>query len=360
MRHIQLHVCLTLLAVGLLASVAGTELWAEETAQQEFVISVERIWDRAEHCAFTDLIEHDGSLYCAFREGSGHIPGLNGVVRVIRSEDGVVWESVARFDEPHFDLRDPKLSKSPDGRLVVNMGASRYHGRKRLGIESRVAFSTSGGDRFEPLRPVVFPAEMTTGGDWLWRVTWHDGAAWGCVQQLDNAGAGRALQLVKSTDGVHYQLVKKLDVENPTETTLRFLPDQTMVAMIRRTGKQPPGWLGFAKPPYTQWNYLHTDRPFGGPNLIQLPCGAWLAGSRDYSEKPYRTALWWCDLKSGKFTDLVQLPSDGDNSYPGLVVDEARKRLYVSYYSSHQGSTAIYLATLRLDALQQAAPTATD
>ena len=40
------------------------------------------------------------------------------------------------------------------------------------------------------------------------------------------------------------------------------------------------------------------------------------------------------------------LPSAGDTSYPGLVRKD--DTLLVSYYSSHEGSTAIYLAKLDL------------
>ncbi len=48
----------------------------------------------------------------------------------------------------------------------------------------------------------------------------------------------------------------------------------------------------------------------------------------------------------------MTLPSGGDNSYPGFVVDAGKRTAYVSYYSSHEGKAAIYLATLRLDALE--------
>ena len=94
------------LAVALTAILAAPLALAdEETADQKLVISIERIWNRADHCAFTDLVAFDDSLYCAFREGSGHIPGLNGVVRIVRSSDRMNWTSVAVLDEPHVDLR---------------------------------------------------------------------------------------------------------------------------------------------------------------------------------------------------------------------------------------------------------------
>ncbi|MEX2114494.1 MAG: sialidase family protein [Pirellulales bacterium] len=324
-----------------------------ETAEQKYVISIERIWDLAGHSAFTDIIEFRDYLYCSFREGSGHIPGLNGVVRVIRSQDGANWESVACLDERHVDLRDPKLSLTPDGRLMINCGASYYHGSQRLRIESRVAFSSSDGASFGPPVKVVFPPEMITGGDWLWRVTWHAGVAWSCVTQAPRDGE-RGVRLVRSDDGIHYQEVAKLDVEGANETTVRFLPDETMVAMIRREAKPPVGYIGTARPPYREWTFKPSNKRYGGPNFVRLPGGAWLAGSRNYTPSA-QTQLWWLEVESGQFRDLLTLPSGGDNSYPGFAIDEPNNRIYVSYYSSHEGKAAIYLATLRLDALEEAA-----
>ncbi len=43
-----------------------------------------------------------------------------------------------------------------------------------------------------------------------------------------------------------------------------------------------------------------------------------------------------------RFRRLLELPSGGDTSYPGFLLKD--HTLWVSYYSSHQGKTAIYLA----------------
>ena len=54
-------------------------------------IKIYKIWDFAEHNAFTDLIKFKGDYYCSFREGSGHVPGrdgTDGVVRILKSKDG--------------------------------------------------------------------------------------------------------------------------------------------------------------------------------------------------------------------------------------------------------------------------------
>lgn len=345
----RLCLCLYLALVWVPASLLGQSATTEETAEQRLVISVERIWDRAEHSAFTDLVAFRGRYYCAFREGSGHIPGLNGVIRVIASEDAQNWRSLAVLEEAHVDLRDPKLSVTPDQRLCVNMGGSFYHGQERLRMESRVAFSDSEGQHFSAPQAIPMPESIRSDMDWLWRVTWHEGVAWAAVQQVPKS-APRTLQLVRSQDAAKWEAVHTMQVPHPSETTLRFLPDGRLLAFIRRSGPSPSvGWLGLSQPPFTQWDYRELDRPLGGPNVVPLPGGRWLAATRGAGQKMLLALL---DVEKAKLTPVIELPSAGDCSYAGLIVEPEPQRVLVSYYSTHEGKTAIYLATLRLDALE--------
>lgn len=328
-----------------------TKAATQETPEQQHLIWVQRIWDRAEHSAFTDLIAFKGRYFCAFREGSGHIPGHNGVIRVIESIDAQAWVSVALLDEAGVDLRDPKLSITPESRLCVNMGGSIYHGSQRLKMESRVAFSNAEGGDFSAPQPIPVPTQVRTEMDWLWRITWHEGTAWGAVQQVPT-GQPRTLQLLRSEDARAWQWVHTMQVPFPSETTLRFLSDGRMMALIRRSGPAPSvGWVGLAAPPFTDWSYQELDRPLGGPNVVALPDGGWLAGSRDSQQ---RTVVGLLQPETAQFTPLVHLPSGGDASYPGFVVEPEQGRVLVSYYSSHEGKTAIYLAALRLAGLELA------
>jgi hypothetical protein len=50
-----------------------------------------------------------------------------------------------------------------------------------------------------------------------------------------------------------------------------------------------------------------------------------------------------------KLEPLLTLPSGGDTSYAGIA-DAGDGTLRVTYYSSHEGKTAIYLATVRIGA----------
>lgn len=79
--------------------------------------------------------------------------------------------------------------------------------------------------------------------------------------------------------------------------------------------------------------------------MIQLPDGRILAVARLYAGGA-RTSLSWLDPESGKLTEVLKLPSGGDTSYPGLVLHDGL--LWISYYSSHEERTSIYLAKVRI------------
>lgn len=318
---------------------------------KEAVISVERIWDRAGHSGFPDLCGFKDRIYVTFREGSGHVPGLDGTIRVIVTEDGQNWRSLALLAEEGVDLRDPKLSITPGGRVMVLMGGSFYK-EGRLGKRCpRVSFSDETGTVFSTPRPVVLEGEASTNLDWLWRVTWHEGKGYGVVYQT--LTPDWKLVLVTTRDGIRYTPTAVLPVPGKAnETTLRFLPDGTLAALVRREGGNKHGWVGTSPPPYTDWSWQELPARLGGPNFVVLPGGGLIASSRGgYDTGTYTTTLFRLDV-NGAFDPLLTLPSGGDTGYAGLLFQG--KRLFVAYYASHEGKAAVYLATLRTKVLSEA------
>lgn len=314
-------------------------------AAEPELVSVEKIWDAGAHNAFTDLIRYRDAWFCTFREAEGHVGG-DGRLRVLQSADGQTWQSVALVAEMGIDLRDPKLSITPDGRLMITAGGSVYGGGKKLlGRQPRVMFSPDGREWTPPRR-------VLGEGDWLWRVTWHEGRAWGASyrteprQPLPAGGTSDwLLELVTSADGVKYEIVTTLEVpDRPNETTLRFLPDGTLVALVRRELGDKHGWIGRSSAPYKHWTWHKTEHRLGGPNFIVLDNGTLWAASRDFSSGEARTAL--ARMAPNAYEPVLTLPSGGDNSYPGLVWHDGL--LWMSYYSSHEGRSSIYLARIRL------------
>src|SRR5437762_9781326 len=158
-------------ALHLIALLIVSPLSLVASAAQPEIVSVKKIWDQGQHNAFTDLIRWHDKFYCTFREADAHVGG-DGQLRVLVSDDGEKWQSVALIGEKGIDLRDPKLSITPDDRLMIVAGGSVYEGKTFKGRQPRVTFSKDGREWTPPQR-------VLEEGEWLWRVTWYGGKAYG-------------------------------------------------------------------------------------------------------------------------------------------------------------------------------------
>ncbi len=339
-RPFPLAVCLAMVATTALGQDSSKDL-AEAPLRIERLECIQR---GEPHAAFTDLARFAGDLWCCFRVGSGHVPGesgSDGVIRVMRSEDGRDWEVAGDLTQDGIDLRDPKLSVTPEGRLMVLMGGSNYNGRQLVDRMCRVSFWKASERRFSDSVPIEVDPAIRTPQDWLWRVSWQGDTGYGVVYQAGGE-SDWGIHLVSTRDGIDYEAVTRWSLTGrPNETTLRFLPDGRMVALVRREGGDRLGRLGVSSPPFEDWSWRPLPVRLGGPNLVRLPSGDWLVASRAYSSGGARTVLLRVGL-TGEAAEVLSLPSGGDTSYPGMLLEEGR--LWVSYYSGHEGTTSIYLA----------------
>lgn len=300
---------------------------------------VQKVWDRGAHNAFTDLLRWGERWYCVFREGAGHAQGA-GVIRVLASSNGQDWESLAEIRKKETDLRDPKLSVTPEGQLMLVGGAAFPAHRQPLTDHySFVCFSKDGKSWSDPER-------VLESWQWLWRVTWHQDTAYGVAYTWDPKQRGhyRAF-LAKSRNGRAWDKVSEFEPPNCTEASLVF-QGETLFCLQRRDGSPNTALLGASQPPYTRWQWRDLGMYFGGPHLIRLPDGRWWACGRRIEQGKPTTILAQLDVQAGKLQPVLTLPSGGDTSYPGLVWHN--EELWISYYSSHEGKSSIYLARVRL------------
>jgi hypothetical protein len=130
----------------------------------------------------------------------------------------------------------------------------------------------------------------------------------------------------------------------PNEAALAFGPDGTCLCLLRRDEGPATGLFGTARPPYREWSWKDLGRRVGGPVMTRLSDGRLVAVMRLY-DRQVRTSVCVVDPDAGRLEELLALPSGGDTSYAGLVWHDGL--LWVSYYSSHEGRTAIYLAKVR-------------
>ena len=323
---------------------------------KEEPIDIRRIWDRGNHNAFTDITFFKGKLYIVFREGDGHIPNKdntgNGTIRILSSVSGEFWESAGVLTLDGIDLRDPKISVSPRNRLMIVMGGSTYENGELKRIASYVAFSDPNATKFSKPESIVLDENIKSDFDWLWRVTWYDKVGYGVVYQsfVDGEKGKNKAFLVKTDKGTEYEVVTELDVDGtPNEATIRFLSGGEMLILIRREGDDKMGMLGSSKAPYTDWSWEKLDFRLGGPNFEILPINKILIGTRVYSEEGHYTALM-LGKKNEPYTEVMRLPSGGDNSYMGLF--SISGYVWLSYYSSHEGKTSIYYARIPYSELQ--------
>lgn len=294
------------------------------------------IWNRAQHNAFTDLARFRRDWYCVFRESSEHMRGV-GRIRLLRSTNGRAWSSVRLFRKNGIDLRDPKLSLAPGGRLMLVAGGTRFEGDRYVGRRPLVSFSSDGSE-WSRLTPVLGD------GDWLWRVSWHEDRAYGISYRLPTRTKWTVV-LLRSEDGLRYEEICDLGVGGkPNEATIRFRPDGSAVALVRREGGDKRGWVGTSRPPYRDWDWRSLEQRLGGPNFLILPDGRMWAGTRIIAGNEARTCVG--PLTSDSFSPSIELASGGDCSYPGMVY--YRGRLWLSYYSSHEGKASIYFTNTPL------------
>jgi hypothetical protein len=299
------------------------------------VVWFDKVWDRAPHSAFTDLVRYRERWYLAFREAATHV-SQDGAIRILSSQDFERWESIAQLTYPVADLRDPKLAVTPDNMLMLTT-AGHMHPPSDNNFKTFAWHSRDGRDWTSA--EVIGDLEV-----WLWRVQWHNGRAYSMGYSTTGT---RFLRSYVSTDGRNFGVLNPViqDQEYPNETSLVFLPNDTALCLLRRDEGSKTALLGRSVPPYRGWTWQNLGVRIGGPHMIRIPDGRLIAAVRLY-DGGTRTALCWLDPVAGELKEFLALPSGGDTSYAGLVWHD--DLLHVSYYSSHEGRASIYLAKVRI------------
>jgi len=323
------------------------------------VSSVRRIFSNGEHNAFTDMCAFQGQIYLAFRScPEGHQIHATSSIIILRSADeDRSWQQVDRFHVEYRDTRDPHFLIFR-GQLFVYTGTW-YFGTKPDSIPDRdmnkhLGFAVSSPDGTNWTQPRMLEG---TFGYYIWRAGAHEGKAYLVGRRkpgfsIEKLGEGEFVEsdLLESDDGWVWKWSACLRSRSGDETALLFQTDGTLLALARDGGRKNASLLQ-GQPPYSHLQATELDRFIGGP-LIADWNGHILVGGRHFTaDRGPKTSLCW--LTDGRLSEFAELPSGGDNSYPGFIALSPVHAL-VSYYSSHERTeagqplTAIYLADLQL------------
>jgi hypothetical protein len=155
--------------------------------------------------------------------------------------------------------------------------------------------------------------------------------------------------MLESDDGLVWRTRSLFQEVNGDETASQFNPDGNLLAIGRR-GRGPAQILR-SKPPYTKWDRRDLDRYIGGPLLTRWGDRLVVGGRHDTKDRGAKASLCW--LVGDSLHEFAELPSGGDNSYPGFL-ELSPIRAAMSWYSSHEKDdngrtiTAIYMADLAI------------
>ena len=321
------------------------------------VDSVRKVFDDGNHNAFTDLCRFKGKMYLSFRScPDGHHVFPTSRIVVLSSDDGREWEQVHAFGVPHRDVRDGHFLVFRD-RLFVYAGTW-YCGESAPRVRElnrHLGYAAFSDDGRTWSRPVMLEG---TYGHFIWRAAAHNGIAYLCgrrkrefVELLEDDRSAHESAMLESDDGLIWRKRALFQTTHGNETAFLFEPDGSVLAVCRSTLDNSQ--LCRSKPPYVEWDRKNLNGFIGGPLLVRWGARYLVGGRKIFGPEDHRTVLYW--LEGDRLVDAAELPSGGDNSYPGFVELSPTKGL-LSYYSSHEGSRStqapcsIYLAELELRA----------
>lgn len=347
--------CLALLVVFGVLSLAESALAG--AVPEVRVHNVRRAFHNGEHNAFTDLVRFEGRFYLAFRScPDGHMVHSTASIIILASSDAQQWQQVHRFSVAKRDTRDPHFLVFKN-RLFVYTGTW-YCGdtsprREDYDLNQHLGYAAWSKDGTTWHSPVMLEG---TFGHYIWRANTFDGKAYLCGRRkksfaIPPRGEGSMVEsaMLESDDGLIWRTRALFQEVRGDETAFQFEPDGNIVAIGRRS--RGTAQLLKAPKPYTQWQRQDLDRYVGGPLLTRWGGRYVVGGRKTVDDKGPKTSLCW--LVNDQLHEFAELPSAGDNSYPGFVVINATRAL-VSWYSSHEKDangntlTAIYLADLEV------------
>ena len=318
------------------------------------VTNVRRVFHNGEHNAFTDLIRFRNRYYLTFRScPDGHMVHPTASVIVLESDDLSNWKQVHRFSVRHRDTRDPHFLVFHN-RLFVYTGTW-YSGEKTIptsqyDLNKHLGFCVHTGDGRKWTEPILLEG---TFGHYVWRAATYGGKAYLCGRrktgfEIPPRGEPANVKsiLLESDDGLIWRKKSVFQEIHGDETAFLFERDGTIRAIGRR-GSATAQYLT-SRPPYQTWKRTELSEYVGGPNL-QRWGNQFVVGGRQSTREGPRTAFYW--LSQDSLQKFAEVPSGGDNSYPGWI-SLSETEAVISWYSSHESAggkkmTAIYMANLK-------------
>ncbi|MCM8785266.1 MAG: hypothetical protein NC827_06080 [Candidatus Omnitrophica bacterium] len=293
-------------------------------------MEIKCVWWDGYHNAFTDIIKHKNKFFITFRHGTKHAIEGKGEIYIISSKDLKKWDLIKKFPAL-TDSRDPKFFKFRD-KIGILFGARFESHLKKIDVY--ISYSEDGINWGELIKIENYNL-------WFWRIRNFKEKLYATAYEIK---LERGTYLFLSEDGINFKEISKIvDGEYANEGDLLFEDDGLCYAIIRRENFQTPVFA-ISQPPYKQWKKYILNYIVQGPHIFKFKNEIYIAGrvyikdgnliyQKTDGYEP-KTAILKMDMKNYKLTPVKILPSSGDTSYCGSIIDD--ERLFLTYYSQHE------------------------
>ncbi len=328
-----------------------------------------------------DVIQHDGSVFLAFRTAPSHFASADATLHVLRSTDEQVWTHEWSLNLGR-DLREPRFL-SIDGQLFLYFAVL---GTSSLDFEpggARVVVRDAAGSWSEP-------ADIFDGNFIPWRarvldgqpmVVGYTGGEGVYDQEVDSGGAERLPQIevrwLKTDDGRSFSPfvpgAEVVHVGGGSETDIATRPGGGIVAVMRNEAGDADGWgskicTAPAEDP-GDWSCEPDPRKYDSPLVFRHGDRIWLIGRRNLNEDGaydlgmralshaeqslHYQAAYWNERKRCSLWEVLpdrqevvwvlDLASRGDTCFASvLALDQHRYAVY-NYSSPVDGPDVVWL-----------------
>lgn len=291
------------------------------------------IWKGQPYAAFTSLSHFYGYFYCAFREANSHWDNTGkdcGVIRVIRSKDGIKWNLYRSFKIKGHDLRDPQLCITSNDQLMITVEDVVYKNHKAIYRNTVAAYKKKKGD-FSELNSLQFTPSVSW--NWLWQPTNINGKICGFIYCPYFA-------FVHSKDGRTFEVGEKIDnLPMPTEASVAFF-NGSLYTIVRTNGKSILGKSGNGN----KWQWIPLQYEIGCPKLFVYKDKLFCVG-RSYQVQA-KTTIFEIDVVNHLAKITCDLAESKDNAYSGVVVCD--NKIYVTYYSGDGKNSNIHFSEIKI------------
>jgi hypothetical protein len=293
---------------------------------------VRKVVADGKHNAFTAFIRWKDAYWLSFRKAESH-GSRDGDLIVLRSTDAKNWTEALRLDVLPDD-RDPQFLAT-EKRLFL------YDPALKGGQLTSFVTYTDDGKTWSKPQPVYKPTYI------FWKPVAHNGTFYATAHVKSRDGKQRNVDLIRSDDGLNWEKVSRIRGGNwESETTIYFAADNKIAAFLRQKYGSPQSSILTSTAPFDQWEETPTPQMHFSGHAAYKFDGVDYFMSRTFEQGRKHPGVMIYTLNGTELTPYCKLPAGGDCAYPAAV--QVGDEMLVSYYSSHEGSTNIYLARVPL------------